>query len=228
MRMILILMAAFIPLSPAMAAASPIGDLSSPDQGVRDKAAAELRSSFRSTPESKWTEIVGRISKGQSKKEILDLLLPTKVTAEGGAGSGQTHSESFRLDDEWILICHFYNDGDILIDRALGQSIRQVGVKPPEHFTGLWVVYYINGTKSHEIAMRDGRYFGEFTAYHANGAKGCVQHYTDKGIDGSDTGYHPSGKVAYTGQYKEGKQIGTWTWYDESGKITSTQTYPEE
>lgn len=212
----------------SIAAASPIEDLSSPKQELRDKAAAELRLVFRSTPESQWTPIVDKITKGQSKNEILKLLQPFNVTEEMGAGSGQSHSESYRLDDEWILICYFYNEGDILIDWTLTPSIRQVGVKPPESFTGQWILYFINGNKSHEISMRDGHYFGEFVAYHANGEKAYVQNYTTKGVDGTDTGYHLSGMIAYTGQYLEGEQVGMWTWYDESGKISSTRRYPKE
>ena len=207
---------------------TPIDDLASPNPELRDKAAAELRLVFRSTPKSRWAPIVDKITKGQSKKDILKLLQPFNVTEEMGAGSGQSHSESYRLDDEWILICYFFNEGDILIDRTLTQSIRQVGVKPPESFTGQWVLYFINGTKSHDISMKNGHYFGEFIAYHSNGAKAYVQHYTDHVADGTDTGYHRSGKIAYTGQYKQGKQVGTWTWFDESGMISSTRTHPEE
>jgi antitoxin component YwqK of YwqJK toxin-antitoxin module len=85
-----------------------------------------------------------------------------------------------------------------------------VGAKPPENFTGQWVLYFINGTKSREISIKDG-YYGEFIAYHASGVKIHVQHYTDKGAAGPDTGYHRSGKIAYTGQYKAGKQVGVWT-----------------
>jgi antitoxin component YwqK of YwqJK toxin-antitoxin module len=228
MRSISILLLILPTLIWSSSAASPIEDLASPNQELRDKAAAELRLVFRSTPESKWTPIVDKIIKGQSKSEILKLLQPFNVTKEMGAGSGQSHSESYRLDDEWILICYFYNEGDILIDRALTPSIRQVGVKPPESFTGQWVLYFINGTKSHEISIKDGHYFGEFIAYHSNGAKAYVQHYTDHVADGADTGYHRSGKIAYTGQYKQGKQVGTWTWFDESGKTSSTREYPEK
>jgi antitoxin component YwqK of YwqJK toxin-antitoxin module len=227
MRPFAILLFILSTLMRSLAVASPIEDLASPNQELRDKAAAELRISFRGTPESKWTPIVDKITKGQSKTEILKLLQPFNITKEMGAGSGQSHSESFRLDDEWVLICYFYNEGDILTNRVLTPSMRQVGVKPPENFTGQWILYFINGTKSHEISLKSGHYFGEFIAYYASGAKAYVQHYTDKGIDGADTGYHPSGKIAYSGQYKEGKQVGTWTWFDESGKISSTRTYPE-
>lgn len=228
MRFLSIVLLIFPILLGSASMASPTEDLASPIQEVRDKAAAELRVSFRSVPESRWTPVVDKISKGQSKDEILKLLQPFKVTREMGAGSGQSHSESYRLDDEWILICHFQNEGDILIDRTLTGSVRHVDVRPPANFTGRWILYFINGVRSHEISMKDGRYSGEFTAYHASGSKAYVQHYTDGVADGTDTGYHRSGKTAYTGQYKQGKQVGTWTWFDESGKISSTRTYPEE
>jgi hypothetical protein len=225
MKPVSILLLALATLMWSFAMASPIEDLASPNQEIRDKAAAEQRIKFQSTPESKWTPIIDKIAKGQSKKEIQELLLPFKVTEQGGAGSGQSHSTSFRLDDEWILICYLYNDGDILISRKLTQSIRQVGLLPPKNFTGQWVLYYVNGNKSHVINMKDGRYFGEFISYHSNGSKAYVQHYTEKGIDGDDTGYHPSGKVAYRGQHKEGKQVGTWTWYNEDGSVRSTREH---
>lgn len=208
------------------AAASPIEDLASPDQEVRDKAAAELRRTFQSTPESKWTPILEKVKKGQTKKEILELLAPFKITIEMGGGSGQSHSECYRLDNEWLLRCDYLNNGDILFDRSLIQSMRGVPAIPPKNFSGKWTVYFVNGNKSREISMKDGHYFGEFIAYRSNGTKAYVQHYTKTGADGEDTGYHPSGKVAYRGQYKDGKQVGTWTWYDENGNVTSTRESP--
>jgi hypothetical protein len=216
---------ASLALAGSLATGSPLEDLASPDQGIRDKAAAELRASFQSTPESKWQPVIDGIKAGQTKGEILELLKPFKVTPEMGVGSGQSHSEGYRLDDEWILMCAFRNEGDILTGRSLIRSIRQVAPAAPKDFTGKWVLYFVNGNKSHEIPMKDGKYFGEFIAYHPNGAKACVQHYTEEGASGDDTGYHPSGKVSYRGQHKAGKQTGKWTWYDEDGQITSTRDY---
>jgi hypothetical protein len=205
--------------------ASPLDDLGSPTQDTRDRAAAELSRTFRSTPMSKWTPTIDKIKKGQSKKEILDLLSPFNVTKEGSAGSGQSHSESYRLDNEWVLICWFQNAGDILIDRKLTQSLKHIWTAPPKNYTGVWVVYFVNGHKSHQINYKDGQYFGEFISYHPDGSKSYVQHYTTNGANGEDTGYYPSGKIAYRAQYKDGKPVGTWTWYDEAGEITSTQEH---
>jgi len=205
--------------------ASPHDDLESPTQDTRDRAAAELRSTFRSTPMSKWSPTIDKIKKGQSKKEIRELLSPFHMTEEGGHGSGQSHSESYRLDNEWVLICWFQNAGDILIDRKLTQSLKNIWTPPPKNYTGVWVVYFVNGQKCHQINYQDGHYFGEFISYNPDGSKSYVQHYIANGADGEDTGYYPSGKIAYRAQYKDGKPVGTWTWYDEAGKITSTQEH---
>jgi hypothetical protein len=222
---IILLLIAF---SVTIASGDPMDDLASSDQAIRDKAAAELRITFKDTPETKWTPTADKIKKGQTKKEVLELLRPFDVKGEGGAGSGQSHSQSYRLDDEWILICWFQNEGDVLIDRKLERSLRHLWIAPAKDFAGLWVTYFVNGQKSHQINYRDGQYSGEFIAYHSNGEKACIQHYTGSIADGPDTGYHRSGKIAYTGQYKQGKQVGTWTWFDESGKISSTRTHSEQ
>lgn len=212
-------------LARSLATASLTDDLRSPQQSVRDKAAAELRATFHGTPEAKWTPVIQQIKQGQTKKQILDLLRPFNVTAEEGMGSGQSHSQTYRLDNEWILVCSFQNDGDILFDHKLIPSLRHIWVLPPEDFTGIWVVYFVNGQVGHRINYRNGRYFGEFIAYRSDGSKTFVQHYTAKGADGEDTGYYPSGKISYRAQYQSGKPVGTWTWYDEAGNITSTKEH---
>jgi hypothetical protein len=214
--------------SAALAAvAAPVDDLASPSQTVRDEASEKLRAGFRSTPKSKWLPLIEKIKVGQSKKEILELIPPCDGSFLFSAGSGQSHSDMYRLDGEWIIVCAFRNEGETLLDIEIRPSMKHVWVPPPEGFTGKWIVYYINGQKSHEISYKDGQYFGDFTSYHLNGAKCVIQHYTEKGIDGAEIGYHPSGKIAYRGQYKDSKEVGTWTCYDEDGKVTSTKEHPE-
>ena len=204
-----------------------LDDLGSPIQETRDKAAAELLKSYVSIPISKWEPTLEKIRKGQSKKEIMELLNPFHVTQEGGAGGGGGYSESYRLDDEWVLVCWYVQKDDTLIDRKLSQAIREVSLLPSKNFTGKWTLYFVNGRKSREINFKDGRQFGEFIAYRPDGSKCYVQHYSEKGPDGEDTGYHPSGKVSYRGQFKDGKQVGTWTWYDEAGNVISTKGFPD-
>jgi hypothetical protein len=227
MKLVSALLLALAMSASSFISASPLDDLASPEQSVRDKAAAVQRTTFQSTPESKWTPVIDKITKGLSKKEVLNILLPFKVTEGGGAGGGGSYSNSFRLDDEWILTCWFTNDDDILFERQLSQSLKAVGaLLPDKGFTGRWVTYFPNGNKSYESDLKNGKNIGDFIAYYSSGSKCYVQHHTEKGIDGDETGYHPSGKVAYRGQYKDGKRIGTWTWYDEEGKITSTRDQP--
>ncbi len=211
----------------AVAEGAPLDDLASPDQATRDLAARELLATFVDTPESKWEPLLAKIQKGQSKKAIVELLGPQAKTAEG-FGSGQSHSQAYRLDREWILTCWFHNiDGGILIDRKLTKRLEHIWIAPKSDFTGTWVVYFVNGQKSHEIGYEKGKYFGKFIAYRSDGSLAYIQNYTFEGADGDDTGYHPSGSISYRGQYRAGKQIGTWTWYDENGNITSSQQYPE-
>ena len=136
-----ILLLAVVSLS--LARGAPVDDLASSDQAIRDKAATELRATFKESPETKWTPTIEKIEKNQTKKEILELLRPFNVKEEGGDGSGQSHSQSYRLDDEWILTGWFQNDGDILIDRKLARSLKHVWVAPGQDFTGRWVVYFL-------------------------------------------------------------------------------------
>ena len=160
-------------------ARSPIDDLASPNQTVRDKAAEVLRATFKSTPESKWTPTLEKITKGQSKKEVEEVLRPLNAKWEVSMGTGQTHSEVYRLDNEWLLHCGFHNNGDILIDRSLTRSVKHIWVAPPKMYTGVWTAYFINGQKSHVANYKDGKFFGEFVSYHWDGSKRSVQHYSE-------------------------------------------------
>lgn len=210
----------------SFAIASPIADLASPDQTVRDKSAAVLLRTYKDSPKSKWTPTIDKIKQGQTEKDIRELLLQFKVTEEGSRAGGGSHSQVFRLDDDWILCCHFRTDGDKLIDKLLIRYPRVVRVPLPDNYTGRWVIYYVNGIKVEESTYKNGRLFGESIVYHPNGAKRFVQNFTEKGLDGDDTGYYPSGSVEYRSHFKEGKEVGTSTWYDEAGKITSTKDHP--
>ena len=160
-------------------ARSPIDDLASPNQTVRDKAAEVLRASFKSTPESKWTTTLEKFTKGQSKKEVEEVLRPLNAKWEVSIGPGQTHSVVYRLDNEWLLHCGFHNSDDRLIDRSLNRSLKHIWVAPPNTYTGVWTAYFINGQKSHVTNYKDGKYFGEFVSYHWDGSTRSVQHYSE-------------------------------------------------
>ena len=160
-----------------------------------------------------------------TKMKLLALLAPFHVTFEMGRGAGASHFETYQLDDAWMLDCWFRNQGDILFERTLTPSLRSVWVVPPKTFSGVWVTYFVNGQKSHEIQCVAGKYHGEFIAYHADGSKNYVQHYVHHVAEGADTGYFASGRTNYHGIYKRDKPVGIWTWYNEDGSVKSTIDY---
>lgn len=215
-----------IAVSP-FARADPLNGLFSPFQEVRDRAAAELRGTYAPVPLSRWDALYENVKIGQTKEQMLTGLLPVVPERLGGFGQGQSFSESFRLDGDWVLWCLFRDDDETIIEKNILSHMRDVWVDPPKDFTGKWITYYVNGSKSHEIDYQAGHYQGDFQTFRPDGSKIFVQHYVKSGvIDGDDTGYHPSGKVMYTAHYKRGVPVGVWMWYDESGNVTSTKEHP--
>lgn len=212
----------------ARAGAAPVDDLRSPAQQVRDSAAALLRATFVPSPRSRWEHVVAAINPGDSSDTILQLLQPYHVTREMGSSSGQSFGESYRLDDLWLLRCSFrrLESGDALLQHELIERMRYEWVEPPADFTGMWITYFVNGQRSHEIQYRNGQYFGTFTSFYSNGSKAVVQHYGAEGADGEDTGYFPSGALNYKARHSKGKPTGTWVWYNEDGSVRSTRENP--
>jgi hypothetical protein len=213
----------FMAFAIRLAAASPLDDLASPVQAVRDNAARELRASYQAIPRSKWEPVLEKIKEVQTKGELLKLLSPFHVTMELSLANGRSHYCLYRLVNEWTLNCWFENESEKLYDHKIGHSPKPIWVAPPKDYTGKWIAYFVNGQKSHEVNYKQGQYFGEFISFHPDGSRSYVQHYSEKGADGKDTGYYPSGKVRYHARYKDGKPVGTWVHYDESGNITSSR-----
>jgi hypothetical protein len=225
MKLVGVVLALLIAVQSAQSA--PRDDLSSPSQQKRDAAAATLRKTFKPTPRSKFERLLKQVTEPRmTKTKVLALLKAYKAKLETSASGGGGETAGYRLDDTWMIACHFSDRGD---DQAFGaelaQSTQSIFVAPPKRFTGVWTTYYVNGQRSNEITYKDGVYDGTFTSFHDDGSKSVVQHYGPKGADGEDIGYHRAGQVAYRGTYKEGKQVGTWTWFDEAGKVTSTKQY---
>jgi hypothetical protein len=205
--------------------ASPIDDLASPLQETRDAAAKMLRTTYIPISRTNWDSVVASIKTGDKKTNVLELLRPFKVTLQGGFGGGGTYSESYRLDDNWLLTCWYLNKDDSLIDKNLSPSLRFAWVGPPASFSGVWITYYVNGQKSNEINYKDGSYSGECISFNPDGSKCVVQHYNHQIAEGADTGYFPSGKIKYQGQYRTNAQVGTWIWYNEDGTTNSIKDY---
>ena len=204
-------------------AASPTSDLSSTNQATRDAAAKILRETYIPPARTNWDSLIASLIVGMSKSNVLQLLKPVIVRQEGGAGSGTFEAEQFRLDDLWILECHFDHgfQGCKLFPQPL-----DTWVEPPPRFTGIWTTYRVNGQKSYEIHYKDGKRDGVMTSFYDGGSKAVVTHFVAGIQDGDETGYFPSGKVSYRGVYKTNEMVGTWTWFNEDGTVQYTQKRP--
>jgi hypothetical protein len=204
--------------------ATPRADLHSPSQQVRDAAATLLRASYVPPPRSRWEPVLAALRPGDSKDLVLQMLQPYSVKMEGAIGGGGSRTELYRLDDLWVLRCDYGRSSGLFASELIEQ-VRYVWVAPAADFTGVWITYYVNGQRSHEIQYRNGQSFGTSTTFHSNGSKAVVQHRAAEGADGEAIGYFPSGAVAYRGQYSRNQQVGTWVWYNEDGSVQSTQDH---
>jgi len=207
------------------AMATPVEDLASPDQAVRDRAATELRTTFKNTPESKWTPVLAKFQEGQSRDDVEKATLAIQAIFVSAIGMGEYSEDAYRLDDEWILKCRFV-DGK-LTRHGLERWPKGPFVMPPENFTGRWVLYYINGQKSGEWDYKNGRKDGECITYYCDGSKRCVEHYQDDLLQGDEMAFYPNGTIAHKGRWDRGKKVGTYTNYDKTGKITATKDHPK-
>src|ERR1043165_744903 len=195
---------------------SPRSELSSTNQEARDAAAKILRETYIPPSRTNWDSLVASLKVGMSKSNILQLLKPVVVRPEGGGGSGTFEAQQFRLDDLWILECHF--DHGFLGCKLFPQPL-EIWMEPPPHFTGLWTMYRVNGQRSYEIRYKDGKRDGEMTSFYDGGSKAVVTHFIQGVQEGNETGYFPSGNVNYRGAYKANEMVGTSTWFNEDGTV---------
>ena len=93
------------------------------------------------------------------------------------------------------LVDHGKDAVDKLSDDApeLLRSVRRVWVVPPAQYTGVWVTWYVNGQKEHEVQYRSGKIDGTYTTFYDNGAKEYERHLMDI-HHGGETGWHRNGK----------------------------------
>jgi len=153
---------------------SPVTDLSSPSQEIRDSAAKVLRDDYHMPSRKRWEPILAAIKIGDHYEKIMEIIRPFKATPEMCVAGGSTSSENYRLDDLWLLSCLFRTSEHTLIRCGLTDFWRNIWVAPPPHFTGIWTTYYANGQRSHEIHYVNGAYEGAFTTYGPDGSSTSV------------------------------------------------------
>lgn len=208
---------------------------------IRAQAAAAIRQALARHPaaipnchdRAYWERKVQPLKAGTPLKEALRILFPDltdeqrEKAMEGGFWSGQSGARFYRLDDYWQARFSLRDaENEKLIEPpTLARSVRYAWVEPPAGYTGVWVTWFVNGQKAHEIEYANGVYHGTFTSFRDDGTRSVVQHYVKGVCHGADTGYHPSGRKAYEGMYDNDKQVGTWRWFSEAGEVTSVQEH---
>jgi antitoxin component YwqK of YwqJK toxin-antitoxin module len=215
--------------------------LSDPNNDVGAKAAATLRPILAADPslapnwhdKTFWCRRIKKCKPDMVLDEALAVLRPELSVAErkktciGGARSGGGGTSWYKLDDYWEATFQVNNsEKQTLGERPkLEANVRDVPIKPPDHFTGVWVTWHVNGQKAEEIQYRDGKYDGTSTTFYGNGRKLMEQHYKEGICEGPEIGWYKSGKKEYEGQYKNEKQDGLWRYWYENGQFRSESNY---
>jgi antitoxin component YwqK of YwqJK toxin-antitoxin module len=208
--------------------------LRSENSETREAAAKELRRIIAKYPsgttnirdkdggEAFWMQKVGQIVPSMVKSEVTKILPPSTESPEGmGAGSGQSHSDHYRLDNIWMVRIAYQNPDVVLKVAELIKRHLEFYVEPPKDFTGTWTGWYVNGQKAVEVQFKDRKYHGTFTKFHDNGRKWTEQFHVNGEGDGPGYGWYPDGKVSYTLQYKNGKQDGASRHFYPDGRKRS-------
>ncbi len=220
---------------------------------MRSIFAADPTGSPNYQPKAYWEQRVAQLKPGMTSDEALQLLMPERSPAErrttlqGKSCMGVISVNTYRLDDYWKTAIYSFDerrsplsgregvqrDSDVDLGRGklsptppvLVQDVRQVWVSLPAGYTGLWVIWHVNGQKASEIQYRNGQPDGTLTAFYDDGAKLSEQHYIMGICHGTITGWHRNGNKSDEGQYDHGKEIGTWRRWNENGQVTHIEEY---
>ena len=208
---------------------SPTADLASPSQETRDAAAKTLRATAKPPPRIKWFFFTSHIKTGETESNILELLRSSNLSTNivGGMG-GLVDYYEYRLDDYWLLGCVFNNNDykrKILEDWKLIPRWRDVWVRPPTNFTGIWITYFANGQTNSEANYKDGFRSGKESYFYPDGSISSVWHYDHDKRNGSWKQYFSSGRIQDQVQYSNNVRIGIRVRYNEDGTTNFIKNY---
>src|ERR1035437_9559962 len=152
---------------------SLVSELRSPSAEARAAAAKILRANPVSPPATNWNWLLAALKIGTPMTNVEAKLrsVHAQLELKCDITVPSVWLETYRLDDLWLLYCHFHYVSNTLIETKLFQKWRGIGLPPPPHFTGVWTTYYANGQKLRQTRYKNGDY------------------------DGDDIGYYPSGRV---------------------------------
>jgi len=146
-----------------------------------------------------------------------------------------------RKQGQWI---YFYDDARTQV-KMRGEFVNNKRV-------GLWVKYYENGNRKHEVTYQKGKtigparfyykngiireegkwvvkhWVGEYRYYHENGKLSYEFFYNGEGErTGAQNYYYESGDLMINGTWKDGKKTGTLTEYYKDGTVKSEKVFEE-
>lgn len=147
------------------ACASPLSDLSSPSQEVRDRAAELIRDQhlYHSTPRAPWDKLSALLKVGEGMKEVLEKIhkrgpghdIPFDVLF---GDLPPTTAVTLPLDESWVISCRFIDSK--LVNWEILDEPREILVDPPSGYTGFWRTYRPNGMKGGVRYYKNGKIMG--------------------------------------------------------------------
>jgi len=201
--------------------ATPVADLASPVQSVRDAAAAFLRANYTPPARTNWDGLLASLKIGEAETNIEARLDSIGVTNACGFDKGLMSHTYYQLDDAWVLYCNYTISNSTLAAVEILNSVRSAWLNPPPHFTGRWVVYYVNGQKCNERYCQDGKSHGPDTYFNHDGSKRTISHYVHGLAEGERISYYPDGRIETWSAYKAGQPVGRFINYNEDGSVRS-------
>jgi len=134
-------------------------DLNSPIYAIREKACAQLRSSYVSTVPDRHDELQKSLHlvKGETFEEVAASCQKAAIPFPG-QDTRPSFNISYALDPCVTVTWVFSNR--ILIDFAIVSAPPVIPNTPPTNYTGLWRTYRENGEKVSEIYYSNGRRLG--------------------------------------------------------------------
>ena len=137
--------------------------LHSENSEVREVAATALRKIIAKYPggtsnirskdggEAEWMKKVVQVVPGMTEFEVSQILPPFRENPGGmGAGSGDSHVVTYRLDIHWMVSVQYRNPDNVIEQPKLIKRELYVYITPANNFTGAWRCWYVNGQKAYE------------------------------------------------------------------------------
>jgi hypothetical protein len=208
-------------------AGPPSADLGSVSQEIRDAAAKAIQETYVAPARTNWNSLVTSLKLGTPKQTVLSRFNSLSLSLVSNFGSGNSETDTCRLDDLWVIDCTFTNgvSSTNLSHVELRDQMRDVWVPPPTNFTGSWTTYYVNGQPGYNISYKSGQRNGESRSFYPNGHTLLINHFLNGKAQGEETSFFPSGRTNYIGYYEDDSNVGLWTWYGEDGLVKSQRQF---